>query len=156
MRDDAALNNDYRSAPNRPGPAHDEQAIGKYDLRNDKVSVIHSGESDEMPNREAQDAYADDVTDAAGVSGDVYAANPTDHNPGADAITAMDVPEEEPVADVDEIPMNAHTGDPENPTAAGGVEKEDDDNDFEYQQQLGEGSGPGPDEDTMVGKEDVA
>ena len=156
MRDDAALNNDYRSAPNRPGPAHDEQAIGKYNLNNDNVTVIHSGESDTSPNREAQDAYADDVTDAGGASRDVYAANPTDHNSGADAITAVDVPEEEPVADVDEIPMEAHTGDPENPTAAGGTEKADDDNDFEYQQQLGELSGPAPDDEILAGKEDVA
>ncbi|RZA08904.1 MAG: hypothetical protein EOP11_03375 [Proteobacteria bacterium] len=136
-----SMNNDYRSAPSRPGPAHDEQSIGRMNMRNDNVSVVHSGESDPMPNAEAQEAYADDdMEDAGGLRAD--ASNPSEHNPGADSITAIDDPNLELVGDVDEIPMEAHSGDPENPTAAAGSEVEDDENDFEYQQQLGEESGP--------------
>jgi hypothetical protein len=155
-----AMNNDYRSAPSRPGAAHDEQSIGRMNIRNDNVSVVHSGESDPMPNREAQDAYADDdIADAAGATRDL--ANPTEHNPGADSITAIDDPNLELVGDVDEVSLNAHTGDPENPTAASGADKGDDDNDFEYQQQLGEESGPvNADSDdldlAMEEREDVA
>jgi hypothetical protein len=48
---------EYRKRPNRVGPAHDPAAIGSLDLENDKVSVVHSGETDPMPNREAQEAY---------------------------------------------------------------------------------------------------
>jgi len=60
--------NEYRSAPNRPGPANDAAAIKRYDLKNDRVSVVHSGESDPMPNQEAQEAYAD--TEIEGSAGD--------------------------------------------------------------------------------------
>jgi len=160
-----AMSNDYRSTPSRPGAAHDEQSIGRMNLRNDNVSVVHSGESDPMPNRDAQDAYADDeMEDAGGATRDL--ANPTDHvqgnhNPGADSLTAIDDPNLELVADVDEIPMSAHSGDPENPTASAGADLGDDDNDFEYQQQLGEESGPvNADSDAMdlaeEEREDVA
>jgi hypothetical protein len=55
--------NEYRSAPNRPGPANDPAAIKRFNLKNDQVSVVHSGESDPMPNQEAQEAYEDSDTD---------------------------------------------------------------------------------------------
>ena len=112
-----AIENDYRSSPRQPGAAHDGQSIGRMNIQNDKVSVVHSGETDPMPNREAQEAYADSV----------------------DEETRNE--EEVSVADVDEVPMQAHSGNPENPTDSGATEKGDDENDFEYQQALGEEGG---------------
>lgn len=139
-----AMSNDYRSAPSRPGAAHDEQSIGRLNIRNDNVSVVHSGESDPMPNRDAQEAYDDDedLVKSNKAGEDLYRTQSDDHNPGADSITAIDDPNLELVGDVDEVSINAQTGNPENPTAAAGSEIDDDDNDFEYQQQLGEVSGP--------------
>lgn len=52
--------NDYRNVNPAPGAANDPAAIKRMNLRDDRVSVVHSGETDTMPNRDAQEAYADE------------------------------------------------------------------------------------------------
>ena len=64
------MKSEYRSAPDRMPAAQDPGAIRRFDLKNDKVSVVHSGESDPMPNQEAQEAFADRVDDTSGLLGD--------------------------------------------------------------------------------------
>lgn len=132
-----SVNNDNREMPRRPGAAPDQQSIGRFDLKNDKVSVINSAESDPTPAQELSEAY-DDAFEATGTN----------------SVSALDDAEEVDVADVDEIPMNANTGDPENPTDSAVSPIGDDENDFEYQQQMVEESGP--DSEAQLAKEDVA
>jgi hypothetical protein len=117
-------------------------------LNNDQVSVVHPGETDTMPNREAQDAYADEAdSNNSTPSTDPYGANPTDHYIRAseqDNATREPAPEDEAARGLEEADTPGLSGaDPENPTDAGSTPKDDDENDFEAQQELAELAGPG-------------
>lgn len=51
--------NNYRTAPSANNPAINASAVRRFNLKNDNVSVVHSGETDPMPAAEPQEAFAD-------------------------------------------------------------------------------------------------
>lgn len=72
--------NEYRSAPDSMGAASDPGAIRRYNLKNDAVTVVHSGESDPMPNQDAQEAYSDTVDTEGNMSPPVSEVEENDEN----------------------------------------------------------------------------
>lgn len=69
--------NEYRKVSKGLGAAHDPSAVKRMNLENDQVSVVHSGESDPMPNQEAQQAFADE---GDGAVSDHNLSDETDEN----------------------------------------------------------------------------
>ncbi len=112
--------------------AVEERRIGRLDAHNDSVSVVHSGETDPMPNRDAQAAFEEEIPNE---SVDPYGAGSTDEV----LRIKVPTPPDELVHQqrVTEEMGSPSVGDPD--ASVGSLS--DDENDYEWQQDLAEQAG---------------